>query len=170
MLLNEIVNDKMQQKKEVDDIPAKPSALVCQKERVVEKTLPTPTPDIIVEVFQKKVLPKPSPGIVAEVFQEKEILPTSPPATEIYTNESVQRTKGDIVEYSDTNSETGESTRDESIDITDTHPNVKFYTSYSGRINREIHSPVKGIHATWENVDIGMNLCFYSITCYDKMA
>ena len=77
-------------------------------------------------MFQKKVLPKPSPEIVAEVFQEKEVLQTSPPEAEIFPDESVPRTKGDVVGYSDTDSETCESTGDESIDITDTHPNVKF--------------------------------------------
>ena len=37
--------------------PAKPSALVRQKERVVEKILPTSTPDNIAEVFEEKMLP-----------------------------------------------------------------------------------------------------------------
>ena len=46
--------------------------------------------------------------------------------TEIFTDESVSRTKGDIVGHSDTDFETGESTRDESSDITDRYPNVKF--------------------------------------------
>ena len=85
--------------------------------------LPSLPSEVIAEVFQRKVLPKPSPQIVAEVFQGKEVLATSPPATEIFTDESVRITKGDIVGYSNTDSETGESTGDESIDITDTHPN-----------------------------------------------
>ena len=72
-LINEIVNDETQQKKEVDDVPAKPSAIVCQKERVVEKILPTLTPDIIAEVFEERVLPSLPSEVVAEVFQKKVI-------------------------------------------------------------------------------------------------
>ena len=99
-LSNEIVNDETQQKKNVDDVPTKPSALVHQKERVVENILQTPTPDIIAELFeekvlpslpsevlQKKVVPKPWHEIVAEVFQEREALPTSHPVTEIFADE-----------------------------------------------------------------------------------
>ena len=102
--------------------------------------MPPSLAEVVAEVFQRKVLPKPSPEIVAEVFQENEVLPNSPPATEIFTDESIPRTKGNIVGYSDTDSETGESTGDESIDITDTHPNVKFLLSaVEGLTERFIH-------------------------------
>ena len=146
-LINEIVNDETQQKKGVDDVPAKPSALLHQKERVIEKILPTPTPDIIAEVFEEKVLPSLPSEVVAEVFQKKVLLKPSPeivaevfPATETFTDESVPRTKVDIVGCSDTDSETGESTGDESIDIIDTHPNVKFLP-VEGLTERFIHLP-----------------------------
>ena len=77
-LINETVNDETQQKKEVDGIAAKPSALVRQKERVIEKILRTPTPHIIAEVFEEKVLPSLPSEVVAEVFQRK-VLPKPSP-------------------------------------------------------------------------------------------
>ena len=83
---------------------------------------------------QETTIPTPSQEVVVAVFQEE-------PALEVEEqDESPPRTRGDIIGYSDSDTEIKETTgdeSDESIDITDINSNVKFLpATVDGRADR----------------------------------
>ena len=100
-----------------------------------EKALPLPPPTIVGGLFRVKLLPKASPPeAVADTFQEK-VLPSEvvvalfqeEPSSE---TESPQRTKGDIIGYSE------DSEYDESIVI---NTNVKFLPATVQGLRKRFH-------------------------------